>query len=107
MKGGLGRPRNTRAARLPHPGSSLAFLGSPRPASLRRSVRMSPMKRRVVLQALVLGLLVAPLAGQATLQPVFPAAQWEYVRNADREAYGWSPSGLDKAFAFVRDSTWT
>ena len=67
-----------------------------------------PAPRRLVLFAVVLGLLLLPsrpVSGQAPTAPVFPGERWEEVTGRDLEAYGWSRDGLQEAFAFLRDSS--
>lgn len=59
---------------------------------------------RVVLLALALAL---PASAQSPAASVYPGAEWEYVRQGELEAYGWSPEGLRRTFAFVRDSAFT
>jgi len=50
-------------------------------------------------------LVVGPAAAQAVHDPVYPRAEWEYVGRRALEAYGWSASGLRRAWEFIRDSS--
>ncbi len=64
--------------------------------------------RRVASLLAVLGVMVGGRASaQATQSAVYPGEEWEYVwSNAQPlEAYGWSASGLRRAWEFIRDSS--
>lgn len=61
---------------------------------------------RPVLQALLLAVaLSAPTLAQVATAPVFPGAEWEYVRRPQElAAYGWDAQALRALSAFIRDS---
>ena len=62
----------------------------------------------LLVAAILLGsnaLVGAPAAAQAVHDPVYPSAEWEYVGRRALEAYGWSASGLRRAWEFIRDSS--
>ena len=66
------------------------------------------IRPRTLLRALLPALvLAAPALAQAPPDAVFPGERWEYVARSGQQAYGWSPEGLQRAFAFVRDSAHT
>lgn len=54
--------------------------------------------------ALTFALLTACAPADAQIEAVWPGAEWERVRNADLADHGWSREGLDRTFAFIRDS---
>ncbi len=84
---------------------------------LRRASRCStfpdPIKAMVMkripflLAFLLLGAPSVAPAQVARQSAVYPGEEWEYVwRDAQRlEAFGWSASGLRRAWAFIRDSS--
>lgn len=56
--------------------------------------------------ALLLALALPKAApAQVSTAPVFPGKEWAQVARPDLAAYGWSPGGLQSAFAFLRDSS--
>ncbi|HSG47501.1 MAG TPA: serine hydrolase, partial [Longimicrobiales bacterium] len=65
------------------------------------------MPRRFLAVAALLHLLAVlpPARLQAQDGHTFPGADWERVRGPALEGYGWSPDGLQRTFAFLRDST--
>jgi CubicO group peptidase (beta-lactamase class C family) len=48
-----------------------------------------------------------PLRAQSPAAAVFPGDRWEYVARDALSAYGWSPEGLQKTTAFIRDHSHT
>lgn len=48
---------------------------------------------------------VVPAACQVDTTAVFPEEEWEYVRPADLEEYGWNEGPLGGLFRFARDSS--
>lgn len=48
---------------------------------------------------------VAPADCQVDTETVFPGEEWEYVRPADLEEYGWSDGPMGELFRFARDSS--
>lgn len=70
--------------------------------------RPRPGFAHLSLTALLLGsnaLVIGPAAAQVDHDPVYPRAEWEYVGRNALEAYGWSASGLRRAWEFIRDSS--
>lgn len=67
---------------------------------------MSQRLRSAVRPAPWLALLLTVLSAPATAQTAatFPGAEWERVRGPALEEYGWSEDGLQRVFAFLRDS---
>ncbi len=62
--------------------------------------------RRAASWPLFVALALPSLAtAQVSTTPVFPGEEWEYVSRQDLAAYGWSGDGLQRAFAFLRDSS--
>jgi CubicO group peptidase (beta-lactamase class C family) len=76
--------------------------------SARQSTRRSSSSWRDILcvtTVTVLALNVAPAATQVSQEPVYPGAEWEYVNRRNLEDYGWSATGLRRAWEFIRDSS--
>ncbi len=77
--------------------------------SRRRLLRQLSPTPVFLLGATLVGLATrgGPAEAQATPESVFPGAEWEYVwPDAEAlEGYGWSASGLGRAWEFVRDSS--
>ena len=72
-----------------------------------RRIPLVRFYRVVSLLAVVVALVGGQVSAQATQSAVFPGEQWEYVRRDVQglEAYGWSASGLRRAWEFIRDSS--
>jgi len=64
------------------------------------------LRRTAILLATVT-LAVGSLRAQAPAARVFPGEQWETVAADRLAAYGWSPEGLRKTTAFIRDESHT
>ncbi len=72
------------------------------------SLKATVMKRIPILLAFLLLAAASVAPAQAVRQSaVYPGEEWEYEwRNAQRlEAFGWSASGLRRAWEFIRDSS--
>ncbi len=72
------------------------------------SLKATVMKRIPILLAFLLLGAASVAPAQAVRQSaVYPGEEWEYEwRNAQRlEAFGWSASGLRRAWEFIRDSS--
>lgn len=66
-----------------------------------------PRISRHVLSAALLAALALPstAAAQLSTAPTFPGEEWEFVPRQSLAAYGWSGEGLQKAAAFLRDTS--
>lgn len=65
--------------------------------------------KRIRIQALVILLAAGAAAAiprtlSAQSSPVFPGQEWEHVPSRELAGYGWSQEGLQRTFAFLRDS---
>ncbi|MCL4368927.1 MAG: serine hydrolase, partial [Actinobacteria bacterium] len=71
----------------------------------RRSMRCMRDRVRslVLLLAVLVPMLLAPVGAQISTETVFPGQSWEYVPRENLESYGWSPEVLRQATAFIRD----
>jgi len=83
-----------------------------RPSSKRQTARRAarpPNARSYLATALILaaGLAVSPAAAQVTQDTVYPGEQWESLWRSRQalEDYGWSATGLRRAWEYVRDSS--